>query len=77
MKKHIALLLLVMLITAFSLAACGQNAEATDVQLRWNKDKKETLSYKVTLADYTSEGSSALFNSSVAPSESLPTLCSL
>lgn len=62
MKKHIALLLLVMLVAAFSLAACGQNAEATDVQLRWNKDKKETLTYKVTLADYTSEGSSALFN---------------
>ncbi len=63
MKKHIALLLLVMLVTAFSLAACGPNAETTDAQLRWNKDKKETLTYKITLADFTEKGSSTLFNS--------------
>lgn len=58
MKKHIAVLLTLLLATVLVLTACNR-AETTDNAIRWTDG--ETLTYKVSLADYTEKGSSALF----------------
>lgn len=63
MKKHIATLLLLLVITTFALAACS-NPEKTDTAIRW--EDGETLSYKISIADYNKDTTkSGLFGSIV------------
>ena len=61
MKKKIALLLLLMLVSATVFAACSQSSAYTEIIPRWNGKIAEHYEFTVSLGDfsYTSEGNIA------------------